>query len=162
MGSETASWTMDTTGPTILNVEELATSPRNIVFQTLDVELSIQPKSCYEYPSSLILFNNFVVATVYISNKSISISRGGIAPLGEYRDIWIFKKIDAILKRSGFTLTTPIKDLPEGAIKVLLYGDKEPVAVSSVKYPGTAWHTKFEGIIRFLESITGLIRQPHY
>jgi excinuclease ABC subunit A len=94
---------------------------------------------------------NEITEETIIPDKSISISRGGIAPLGEYRDIWIFKKIDAILKRSGFSLTTPIKDLPEGAIKVLLYGDNEPVAVSSVKYPGTAWHTKFEGIIRFLE-----------
>jgi excinuclease ABC subunit A len=94
---------------------------------------------------------NEITEETIIPDKSISISRGGIAPLGEYRDIWIFKKIDAILKRSGFSLTIPIKDLPEGAIKVLLYGDNEPVAVSSVKYPGTAWHTKFEGIIRFLE-----------
>ncbi len=34
---------------------------------------------------------------------------------------------------------------------VLLYGDDEPVAVASVKYPGTEWNTKFEGIISFLE-----------
>jgi excinuclease ABC subunit A len=32
-----------------------------------------------------------------IPDTSLSISRGGIAPLGEYRDIWIFKKIEAIL-----------------------------------------------------------------
>jgi excinuclease ABC subunit A len=30
-------------------------------------------------------------------------------------------------------------------------GDDAPVAVSSVKYPGTEWETKFEGIIKFLE-----------
>ncbi len=86
-----------------------------------------------------------------IPDHTLSISRGGIAPLGEYRDIWIFKKIEAILKRSGFSISTPIKDLPEEAISLLLYGDSKPVAVSSKKYPGTPWHTKFEGIIRFLE-----------
>ena len=32
-----------------------------------------------------------------------------------------------------------------------MYGDSVPVAVSSVKYPGTDWNTKFEGIINFLE-----------
>jgi excinuclease ABC subunit A len=36
-------------------------------------------------------------------------------------------------------------------LQILLYGDKEPVAVPSVKYPGTEWNTKFEGIISFLE-----------
>ena len=86
-----------------------------------------------------------------IPDPNISISRGGIAPLGEYRDIWIFKKIEAILKRNKANLTTPIKNIPEEVIKVLLYGDDVPVAVSSVKYPGTDWETKFEGIIRFLE-----------
>ena len=34
---------------------------------------------------------------------------------------------------------------------MLLYGDKEPVAVKSKKYPGTNWHSKFEGIISFMK-----------
>jgi excinuclease ABC subunit A len=86
-----------------------------------------------------------------IPNKNLSISRGGILPLGEYRDIWIFKKIEAILKRYKLQLSTPIKDIPKEALKVLLYGDDVPVAVASVKYPGTEWNTKFEGIVNFLE-----------
>jgi len=86
-----------------------------------------------------------------IPDKKLSISRGGISPLGEYRDIWIFKKIESILKRHKLTLTTPIKDISKEVLKVLLYGDEVPVAVSSVKYPGTEWNTKFEGIINFLE-----------
>ncbi|MEJ7642999.1 MAG: excinuclease ABC subunit UvrA [Chryseolinea sp.] len=86
-----------------------------------------------------------------IPDKSLSISRGGILPLGEYRDIWIFKKIEAILKRHKQTLTTPLKDIPKEAMQVMLYGDEMPVSVASVKYPGTEWNTKFEGIISFLE-----------
>ncbi|HLT73911.1 MAG TPA: hypothetical protein VKZ68_02455, partial [Ohtaekwangia sp.] len=86
-----------------------------------------------------------------IPDKKLSISRGGILPLGEYRDIWIFKKIEAILKRKKVALTTPIKDIPRDIIKVLLYGEDEPVSVPSVKYPGTEWNTRFEGIINFLQ-----------
>lgn len=86
-----------------------------------------------------------------IPDPKLSISRGGIAPLGEFRDIWIFKKIEAILKRNKQSLSTPIKDIPEKTLDILLYGDDVPVAVSSVKYPGTDWNTKFEGIINFLE-----------
>ena len=84
-------------------------------------------------------------------DPSLSITRGGIAPLGEYRDIWIFKKIEALLKHYKCSLSTPIKDLPEAVIEVLLYGDKVEVAVDSVKYPGTQWNTTFEGIINFLQ-----------
>jgi len=86
-----------------------------------------------------------------IPDKSLSISRGGILPLGEYRDIWIFKKIEALLKRYKCTLSTPIKAIPKEVLHVLLYGDDVPVSVSSIKYPGTDWNTKFEGIVNFLE-----------
>ncbi len=88
-----------------------------------------------------------------IPDKKLSILRGGILPLGEYRDIWIFKKVEAILKRHKLSLSTPIKDIPKEVIKTLLYGDDVPVAVPSVKYPGTDWNTKFEGIISFLEKM---------
>lgn len=86
-----------------------------------------------------------------IPDDSLSISRGGILPLGEFRDIWIFKKIEAILKRYKVNLTTPIKKIPGEVLDILLHGDSVPVAVKSVKYPGTDWNTKFEGIIKFLE-----------
>ncbi|MDZ4715578.1 MAG: excinuclease ABC subunit UvrA [Cytophagales bacterium] len=88
-----------------------------------------------------------------IPNKKISIARGGILPLGTYRDIWIFKKVEAILKRYKLSLTTPLTGIPKEVISILLYGDDVPVAVPSVKYPGTAWNTKFEGIISFLEKM---------
>ncbi|MEM0938553.1 MAG: excinuclease ABC subunit UvrA [Bacteroidota bacterium] len=86
-----------------------------------------------------------------IPDPALSISLGGIAPLGAYRDIWIFKKIEAILKKNKVNLSTPLEKIPEKVIHTLLYGDDVPVAVSSVKYPGTDWQTKFEGIINFLE-----------
>ncbi|MFT7280673.1 MAG: excinuclease ABC subunit A [Cyclobacteriaceae bacterium] len=85
-----------------------------------------------------------------IPNVDLSISRGGIVPLGEYRDIWIFKKVEAILKRNKVNLSTPIKKIPEEVIDIILYGDSVPVAIESVKYPGTDWETKFEGIVTFL------------
>ncbi|MEL6557989.1 MAG: excinuclease ABC subunit UvrA [Bacteroidota bacterium] len=86
-----------------------------------------------------------------IPDRKLSISRGGIAPLGEYRDIWIFKKIEAILKKHKVNLSTPIEKIPDNVIDILMNGDDVPVAVKSVKYPGTDWNTRFEGIINFLE-----------
>ncbi|WNB18259.1 excinuclease ABC subunit UvrA [Marivirga arenosa] len=86
-----------------------------------------------------------------IPNPKLSISRGGIAPLGEYRDIWIFKKVDALLKNTDVNLSTPIEKFPEEVLNVLLYGSKMKVEVNSKKYPGTKWSTSFEGIIKFLQ-----------
>ncbi len=92
-----------------------------------------------------------ITADTVIPDKTLSVSRGGLAPLGEYRDIWIFKKVEAILKRYDCNLTTPIEKLPEEALKTLLEGDNEPVAVASKKYPGTDWNVQFNGIIKYLE-----------
>lgn len=88
-----------------------------------------------------------------IPDRRKSIAAGGILPLGEYRDIWIFKKIEAILKRYKVSLSTPISEIPAEVLRILLYGDEMPVAVPSVKYPGTEWNTKFEGIIAFLRKM---------
>ncbi|TAE04019.1 MAG: excinuclease ABC subunit UvrA [Bacteroidetes bacterium] len=86
-----------------------------------------------------------------IPNDSMSISAGGILPLGEYRDIWIFKKIDIFLKKNKFNLSTPINKIPEVVLNKLLHGSNEMIAVPSKKYPNMDWDTKFEGIIPFLK-----------
>ena len=86
-----------------------------------------------------------------IPNPSLSIGQGGLVPLGEYREIWIFKKIEKILEKNQVDLSTPINKISQKILDILLYGDDEPVSVKSQKYPGTDWKTTFEGIIPFLE-----------
>ncbi|SOE20774.1 Excinuclease ABC subunit A [Spirosomataceae bacterium TFI 002] len=86
-----------------------------------------------------------------IPDKTLSISRGGIVALGDYRDLWIFKQISVILKKYKVSISTPIEKIPEEAMQTILYGSDEPVAVPSKKNPGEKWDTKFEGIINFLK-----------
>ena len=86
-----------------------------------------------------------------IPDKTLSISRGAIAPIGEYRDLWIFKQLEVLLKPFKVGLTTPIEKFPPEAVEIMLYGTDEPVPVPSVKHPGTEWNTKYEGIINFLK-----------
>jgi excinuclease ABC subunit A len=86
-----------------------------------------------------------------IPDKTLSISRGGIVALGEYRELWIFKQISVILKKYKATISMPIEKIPEEALQIILYGSTEPIAVPSKKYPGEDWNTKFEGIINFLK-----------
>ncbi|MGB3619330.1 MAG: excinuclease ABC subunit UvrA [Catalinimonas sp.] len=84
-------------------------------------------------------------------DPKLSISRGGIAPLGTYRDIWIFKQLQTLLKRSGASLSTPIEKLPKQVIKAILHGTGEAIPVPSKKYPGTTWAIQFDGIVAFLQ-----------
>ena len=86
-----------------------------------------------------------------IPDRTLSITRGGIAPLGEYRDLWIFKQIEVILKAYKSNISSPIDKIPEEALKTILYGSEDPLPVPSKKYPGTEWNTTFEGVITFLK-----------
>ncbi|WP_240635444.1 excinuclease ABC subunit UvrA [Hymenobacter rigui] len=80
-------------------------------------------------------------------DKKLSISRGGIAPLGEYRDIWIFQQLGLILKKHKASLSTPIEKLPADLVERLLHGVPEDEDAD----PKKANYTEpFEGIIPFL------------
>ncbi len=100
--------------------------------------------------SGLGVIEEFALEAI-VPDDSLSISRGGIAPLGEYRDIWIFKKLEAVLKKHKVKISTPIRDIPQDVMKIILHGDQDTVAVKSVKYPGSNYNVKFEGIVGYLE-----------
>ncbi len=57
-----------------------------------------------------------------IPDYSSSINRGGIAPFGEVRDNFTFKQLRAIAKRFKFSLATPIEDIPNAALQIILHG----------------------------------------
>ncbi|MBC8110788.1 MAG: excinuclease ABC subunit UvrA, partial [Verrucomicrobia bacterium] len=86
-----------------------------------------------------------------IPDKSLSISRGAILPLGEYRDIWIFNYLKNYLKGFQINLTTPLKNIPQDLIDVLLFGSVEINAKlrEAEKLPKP--YPSFEGIVPFLK-----------
>jgi excinuclease ABC subunit A len=72
-----------------------------------------------------------------IPDTDLSVSRGGIAPLGEYRDIWAFRQIQEILKHFKKNVSTPIKDLPEEALQLILNGiEGSPLAQKMEPFEG--------------------------
>jgi excinuclease ABC subunit A len=87
-----------------------------------------------------------------IPDKSLSIKDGGIIPLGAYKDNWIFSQVQAIGKKYGFTLNTPIGEIPDDAINVILYGSDDMITVSREYQSGDAqsYSLSFEGIINFI------------
>jgi excinuclease ABC subunit A len=63
-----------------------------------------------------------IAEDLVIPDPELSISRGGIAALGEYRDIWAFRQIQDILKAYKKNISTPIKDIPKEVMDVILNG----------------------------------------
>lgn len=88
-----------------------------------------------------------------IPDPNKSIRKGGIAPLGEYKNNWIFSQMEAIGYKYGFNLDTPVKDIPEDAITTILYGSEETVHVKK-EYLGvtSSYSLNFEGVINFISN----------
>ncbi|MEO0526915.1 MAG: excinuclease ABC subunit UvrA, partial [Bacteroidota bacterium] len=86
-------------------------------------------------------------------NKKLTITSGGIAPLGEYKKSWAFKQIETIAQRYNFELTDPISKIPEEAIQIILYGGEERFEIDS-KTLGVKREYKidYEGISNFIKS----------
>ncbi|MFM8916787.1 MAG: excinuclease ABC subunit UvrA [Bacteroidota bacterium] len=89
-----------------------------------------------------------------IPDRSVSIKSGGIAPLGSYKDSWVFAQIQSIGRKYGFTLATPIKDIPEEALGIILYGSDEVFQVSREYRKGDShqYAVAFEGIVSFISN----------
>ena len=88
-----------------------------------------------------------------IPDRSSSIKRGGIAPIGEYRQNWIFGQLEMIGHRFGFDLNTPIAQIPEEAITTILYGSNETFIIKKEFAGVTSSYTlNFEGVINFISN----------
>lgn len=88
-----------------------------------------------------------------IPNPKLSIINGGLAPLGEYRETWMFQVLKALAKKYNFSLSTPIEKLSEETIDIILNGthDLISVAVEYNKWNVQNYTITFDGIIKMIE-----------
>ncbi len=89
-----------------------------------------------------------------IPDTSKSINEVAIMPLGEVRDTTLFKQLRALAKQFGFTFSTPIKDIPERALHIILYGEEEGVgAASQQNYNDLVFDLTKEGLVNMLKRV---------
>ncbi|MDW3648855.1 MAG: excinuclease ABC subunit UvrA [Bacteroidia bacterium] len=78
-----------------------------------------------------------------VPDPSKSINRGAVEPLGEYRDIWIFRQLRKIAEAYGFSLATPFNEIPLEAVEFILKGDRITATAKKIR-------TRFDGIRSFV------------
>ncbi len=86
-------------------------------------------------------------------DKSKSISKGGIAPLGAYKNSLIFWQIEALGEKHDFTLTTPVKDISEEGLQAVLFGTNERIQLKNTPL-GTSMNylMSYDGVIKYIDS----------
>jgi excinuclease ABC subunit A len=86
-----------------------------------------------------------------IPDRKKSIKQGGIIPVGEMKNRWIVRQLEAIGHKYDFTLDTPIDEIPGHALDVILYGSDEVFKVKADNYGVEATYSlNFEGIASFI------------
>jgi excinuclease ABC subunit A len=87
-----------------------------------------------------------------IPDWDISISEGGIDPLGEERNAYVFRQVQELSKKNRISLKTALKDLPKKSLNILLYGNEEGIEeemdFDNLKFDPQA---PYEGIINMLK-----------
>ena len=91
-----------------------------------------------------------------IPNTKLSIMQGGLAPLGEYRETWVFQILKALSKKYNFSMSAPIEKIPADILEIILNGSADiiTVPVEYNKWNVQNYQISFDGIIKMLEEQT--------
>ena len=100
-------------------------------------------------------FTQKIDPQLLIRDENLSLREGGIKANGWYIDSskMARNEFKALAEEYGFSMDTPVKDLPKSALNVIFYGTEgAPIAVewNSRSFSGVM-HTPFEGIVNNLE-----------
>jgi excinuclease ABC subunit A len=86
-----------------------------------------------------------------IPSDKKSIKQGAFEPLGKYTDKWIFKQLEAIGRKYDFKITTPVNEISDEAMRIILYGTSAPLKMEdSIAGVNNSYSFEFEGIVNFI------------
>jgi excinuclease ABC subunit A len=103
-----------------------------------------------------------------IPNKDLSISEGAIIPWSRAASTttWYFRLLESLARKHGFSLDQPVREMRPEHVRLVLYGDPQPVRVQFTGSDGRShsWETRYEGVIsnmtrRYKETESDYIRQ---
>lgn len=94
---------------------------------------------------------NIVDREKIIPNPTLSIHEGAILPLGKYRNAMIFWQIDAICKKYGCTVKTPVEKLPEEAMNEILNGTSERLIIENETMATYNYFQTYDGLVKYIE-----------
>lgn len=88
-----------------------------------------------------------------VPDNTKSIQNGGIAPLGPHKNTLVFWQIEALGEMYGFTLKTPIKDIPEDGLNAILFGTNERIQLkNSPLGVSMNYMMSYEGVIKYIDA----------
>jgi excinuclease ABC subunit A len=103
-----------------------------------------------------------------IPNRNLTLAEGAVQPWSRSSTVatWYMRILEAVARKNGFSVHTPVKELREEQLSTILYGDGGTI---TLHYQGSGghdnkWDTTFEGVIpnlerRYRETDSDYVRQ---
>ncbi len=87
-----------------------------------------------------------------IPDKSKSINKGAIVPVGELRDNWTFTQLRAVAKHLNFSLADTIEKLTGEQIEAILYGLKDKITLEYTGNDGKKhkYQSQWKGVVHYI------------
>ena len=90
-----------------------------------------------------------------IPDTGKSIKQGGIEPFGKYANNMLFAILTELGNRYGFTLDTPVREIPENGLNAIMNGDTEPLKINMQDFAsyGNTRMISWEGIGEYIAKL---------
>ncbi len=89
-----------------------------------------------------------------VPDPSLSIRKGGLAPLGKYSKVLIFWEVEAVLMKYDCDLNTPVGDIPEEAMDEIFYGTADRLRIpAQVCHTTEDLYVDFYGIAKYISQM---------
>ncbi len=95
-----------------------------------------------------------------IPDKNLSIIEGAITPWAksfQQGDSWMLEVLEAVGREFGFSMETPVKDLTEAQMNVLLYGGKE----RHIKIRHKTYQGRWQEFDREFSGVVNIVKRRH-
>ncbi|WEK35773.1 MAG: excinuclease ABC subunit UvrA [Candidatus Pseudobacter hemicellulosilyticus] len=85
-----------------------------------------------------------------VPDWDLSINKGGLAPLGEERENYVFNQVQKLAKQHKFSLDTPLNKMPAKALNLVLYGNETGPQEEHLDFDtveGNVYAEEYEGLV---------------
>ena len=90
-----------------------------------------------------------------IPDRSLSVRKGALAPLGPFKNTLIFRQITSLLQKYDYTLDTPVSEITEDVIDEILNGSSEriKVQITGINSEADAVFMEYDGIVKYIRAL---------
>jgi len=94
---------------------------------------------------------NIIDRAKMVPDEKLSIAAGALAPLGKYRDTFIFLQIRAILESQGYNINTPFAELSDEVVDEIFNGTTSVPHLTGSTASSLDYFRTFDGIVKYIE-----------